>query len=291
MMSKQSYRPNQIHRTSKDTKGFTLIELLVVIGIIAILTGILLPAMGMAKKMAQSISCSANLRSLMLAWNVYAGDNDDKLLAAQSGMEGGKRPNWFSGGLSFSSDPVNWDIENDMKNSPLWSYVGKNPKIFKCPADKAKVTNNLGAIVPRVRSNSMSQVFGYGEWLNSSPANRGQEVWRTYSKLSRIVNPGNTWVFIDEHPDSINDAAFANACTGALSETTARIIDFPANYHNGACGFSFADGHALVRKWSGFKIKKAPVYFGLGGDIQLNVLAEDSWEDVRWMAENTTVKR
>ena len=279
---------NRIHQTANRGAGFTLIELLVVISIIAVLMGILMPALSTAKKMAQSISCTSNLRSLMVAWRMYADGNDDKLLAAESGLAG--RPNWFSGGLSYSSDPVNWDIENDMTNSPLWSYVGRNPKIFKCPADMAKVTNSLGGTVKRVRSNSMSQVFGRGGWLDKT-YNEGQQVWRTYSKLSTIINPVKTWVFVDEHPDSINDAAFANACTGATSELRAQIIDFPANYHNGACGFSFADGHAVVHKWTGSKIKDAPLFYGMDGGLQLNVPAETSWEDVMWMAENTTVKK
>jgi prepilin-type N-terminal cleavage/methylation domain-containing protein/prepilin-type processing-associated H-X9-DG protein len=271
----------------KNRRGFTLIELLVVISIIAILMGILMPALSTAKKMAQSIACSSNLRSLTIGWRMYADQNDDKLLSAESGVK--DRPNWFTGGLSYSADPVNWDIQNDMTKSPLWSYVGKDPKIFKCPADKAKVTNNLGATVPRVRSNSMSQVFGRGGWLDKT-YNEGQQVWRTYSKLSTIVSPVKTWVFVDEHPDSINDAAFANACTGAWNQGTAQIIDFPANYHNGACGFSFADGHALVHKWTGAKIKNSPLFYGFNS-MQLNVPAETSWEDVKWMAERTTVKK
>ena len=272
----------------KKTRGFTLIELLVVIAIIAVLMGVLMPALGIAKKMAQSISCSSNLRSLMVAWRMYADGNDDKLVAAESGVK--NRPNWFSGGLSYSSDPVNWDIENDMKKSPLWPYVGKSAKIFKCPADMAKVTNDMGSTVNRVRSNSMSQVFGRGGWLDKN-YNEGQQVWRTYSKLTTIINPAKTWVFVDEHPDSINDAAFANACTDASSQGGAQIIDFPANYHNGKCGFSFADGHAIVHKWTGAKIREAPLNYGAGGSLLLNVPAETSWEDVRWMAENTTVRK
>jgi prepilin-type N-terminal cleavage/methylation domain-containing protein/prepilin-type processing-associated H-X9-DG protein len=233
----------------KKTRGFTLIELLVVIAIIALLMGILMPSLSAAKKMAQSIACSSNLRSLTIAWRMYADDNDDKLVGCQDGMPG--RPNWISGNLNFTSAPVNWDLENDLVNSPLWSYAGKAPKVFKCPADKAKVTDNMGRSVPRVRSNSMSQVFGYGEWLNSSPSSRQQDVWHTYSKFTSIVRPANTWVFIDEHPDSINDAAFANACTDASNPDAARIIDFPANYHGDSCGFSFADGHAIVHKHKG----------------------------------------
>jgi prepilin-type N-terminal cleavage/methylation domain-containing protein/prepilin-type processing-associated H-X9-DG protein len=287
IMSEQYDRSKQTHKTRNHGAGFTLIELLVVISIIAILMGILMPALSTAKKMAQSITCSSNLRTLMIAWRMYADGNDDKLLAAESGVK--NRPNWFSGGLSYTSDPVNWDPENDMTKSPLWSYVGKNPKIFKCPADMAKVTNSMGAAVKRVRSNSMSQVFGRGGWLDKT-YNEGQQVWRTYSKLSTIINPTKTWVFVDEHPDSINDAAFANACTDAASPSAAQIIDFPANYHNGACGFSFADGHAVVHKWTGKKIKEAPLFYGAGG-LQLNVPAETSREDVMWMAENTTVRK
>jgi len=267
--------------------GFTLIELLVVIAIIALLMGILMPALQRVRKMARGIACTSNLRSLMIAWRLYADSNDDKLVGCQDGMPG--RPNWISGTLTFTSDPGNWDIGTYLVGSPLWTYAGKNPKIFKCPADMAKVTNSKGQRVPRIRSNSMSQVFGYGEWLNSSPSNRQQNVWRTYSKLSGIVSPARTWVFVDEHPDSINDAAFANACTDASNPTAARIIDYPASYHGGACGFSFADGHSVIHKWEGTKIKEAPLYYGTS-TLQLNVVAEDSWVDVQWMAENTTVK-
>jgi len=273
----------------KETRGFTLIELLVVISIIAVLMGILMPSLQRARKTAQGIACTSNLRSLMMAWRMYADSNDDKLVGCQDGMPGG-RPNWISGWLNFSSDPVNWDLQNDLTKSPLWPYAGMNPKVFRCPADKAKVTNNEGRSVPRVRSNSMSQVFGFGEWLNSSPSNRQQDVWRTYSKFTKIVHPAKTWVFVDEHPDSINDAAFANACTNASDPSTARIIDFPANYHGGSCGFSFADGHAIIHKWAGSKIRDAPVSYGAGG-LQLNVPAEDSWVDVEWMADNSTVRK
>lgn len=272
-----------------ETRGFTLIELLVVIAIIALLMGILMPALQRVRKMAQGIACTSNLRSLMIAWRMYADSNDDRLVGCQDGMPAG-RPNWISGTLSFSSDPVNWDLQNNLVNSPLWSYVGENPSVFKCPADKAKVVDGQGRSVPRVRSNSMSQVFGFGEWLNSSPSSRDQDVWRTYSKFTNIVSPVRTWVFVDEHPDSINDAAFANACTDASNEAAARIIDYPANYHGGSCGFSFSDGHAVIHKWEGSKIKNAPIYYG-AQTLQLNVPAEDSWIDVKWMAENTTVKK
>lgn len=156
-------------------------------------------------------------------------------------------------------------------------YIGHTFSIWKCPADKVTVLDNQRRRVPRVRSNSMSQVFDYGSWL---PTSR----WRTYSKLSHIVIPTKTWVLVDEHPDSINDAACAVqiALPGAR---TAQIIDFPASYHNGACGLSFADGHAEIHKWRGSTIK-APVR---NVSMALNVPARDSVQDIIWWSEHTTV--
>jgi prepilin-type processing-associated H-X9-DG protein len=133
---------------------------------------------------------------------------------------------------------------------------------------------------PRVRSNSMSQVFDVGSWL---PPDK----YQVFARSTQIVNPGKTFVFVDEHPDSINDAAFAvqMALPGA---TTARIIDFPASYHGSACGFSFADGHSEVHKWIGSKIK-APVQNT--GTMALNVDAGDSVPDVLWLSSVTTVPK
>jgi hypothetical protein len=202
----------------------------------------------------------------------------------------GNRSNWCSGDLDFSNARANWDPTNNLVRSPMWLYTGRSAAIYKCPADLATVKNNQGATVPRVRSISMSQVFGWGEWLDGSGSGRGQRVWFTYEKLSGIQNASKTWVFVDEHPDSINDAAFANQCTRA-DTPQAQIIDFPANYHNGACGFSFSDGHSEIHRWLGSKIRSAKIYYGRGGDLALNVPAGDSWKDVMWMMENSTVRR
>jgi prepilin-type N-terminal cleavage/methylation domain-containing protein/prepilin-type processing-associated H-X9-DG protein len=268
--------------------GFTLIELLVVIAIIAILASMLLPALAKAKSKADGIKCMNNTKQLALAWILWAGDNEEKLLACQDGMPG--RSNWISGNLDWDADDAN---RTYLDRSPLFKYIGNSYEVFKCPADKGQVLatrDGVRARYPRIRSNSMSQVFGYGEWLDKAN-NRNQNRWYTYDSLNNIHRPSNTYVFVDEHPNSINDAAYANACTGADAPGTAQIIDFPANYHNGACGFSFADGHSEIKSWKGGKIRNAKVTQGNNSNFPLNVPAGDSWVDVRWMKENTTVER
>ena len=274
--------------------GFTLIELLVVIAIIAILAGMLLPALSKAKSKGQGIMCMNNTRQLALGFIIYADDHNETLLACLDGLPG--RVNWIQGDLQT------WDANaadpRYLTNSPLFSYVGRSQSVFQCPADKSvvKVSNR---IVRRIRSNSMSQVFAWGDWLDGSSSGRNQTKWRTYAKLSDIVIPTKTFVFVDEHPNSINDAAFATQCTGADSPSTARIIDIPANYHNGACGFSFADGHSEIKRWqskssghdTGRGLFNMPVYFTGARNLTLNFPAREAWVDAKWMADNTTVPR
>jgi prepilin-type N-terminal cleavage/methylation domain-containing protein/prepilin-type processing-associated H-X9-DG protein len=277
-------RPGGIFR-----RGFTLIELLVVIAIIAILAALLLPALAKAKTKAQGTMCLSNNKQLMLAWRMYADDQNDRLVAALGVSFQPNRPSWFTGGLNYKANNAsNWDINQDMVNSPLWPYTAKSRGIFKCPADLATVPVGTQRL-PRVRSNSMSQVFGTGEWLDKSYQKDGQKIWQIYDKMTGIVIPTKTWVLMDEHPDSINDAALAVACTDA-NTASAQIIDYPANYHNGACGIAFSDGHAEIHKWRGSKIKNAPILYQ-DDVLALNVPAGDSWRDISWWASVTTVRK
>jgi prepilin-type processing-associated H-X9-DG protein len=128
----------------------------------------------------------------------------------------------------------------------------------------------------------MSQVFDDGTWLPASS-------WRVYRTSSSIINPVKTWVLLDEHPDSVNDPAFAVEMAKPDAKNP-QIIDVPASYHNGACGFSFSDGHSEIHKWRGSRIK-VPVKNGTPVLPLPLGPARDSAVDVIWMSENTTASK
>jgi prepilin-type N-terminal cleavage/methylation domain-containing protein/prepilin-type processing-associated H-X9-DG protein len=271
--------PSRRYRQEKPLPpGFTLIELLVVIAIIAILAGMLLPALSRAKAKAQGIACMNHHRQLLLAWRMYVDDNRETLPYVKHGPY-----EWVGGWLDFAgSNRENWDPELNLKTSILWPYCGQSVGIFKCPADRSRV-NARGQSLPRVRTMSMLNfVGGRGEGLALGWNSDG---WRIYRKSTDFVNPGpsGTFVFLDEREDSINDGMFVVDMSG-YPTSPAWLVDSPASYHGGSGGLSFADGHSELKRWRTSFVLQLP----LPGQVRPYPTSAPGNSDVAWLQERTT---
>ena len=289
-------------------RGFTLVELLVVIAIIAIMAAMLMPVLSRVKQKAQGTSCLNNGKQLMIALHVYTAENND--LYPPNPDDGNSEPgyNWCSGSAGIGqSAEFNPDILLDPTRSLLIKNLGNDPKVFKCPADTREGlyqgTNPslIGQIIPAARTFSMSQNVGTvdpqfdayeagltnwghtgvpnlsvnGPWLDGTYHHRRNTPWRTFGKSTDIGAPGpaELWVFVDEDPIGLNDAAFA---VDMVNETWR---DAPGSFHNFGCGFAFADGHSETHQWQYHARKEI-------GDIT-DPKDEADWQ---WLTAHTSAK-
>ncbi len=292
----------------KLKRAFTLIELLVVIAIIGILAAMLLPVLSRAKQTAQGTQCLNNGKQMMTAMTLYTSESND--LFPPNPDDGNTLPgyNWCSGHAGIGQpEEFNPDVLKDPNRSLLMPYLNGNVAVFKCPADKRMGPYQgtdpalAGQQVPAARTFSMSQavgtidpqydITGYGgphsgipnlsvngPWLNNQYTHRRNSPWSTYGKMSSIGVPGPSmlWVLVDEDVNGLNDAAFAFGMEKPV------WYDAPGTYHNGGCGFAFADGHSETHRWMSRTEK---------GSNGVDITDPGDQQDWEWMQQRTSARR
>jgi prepilin-type N-terminal cleavage/methylation domain-containing protein/prepilin-type processing-associated H-X9-DG protein len=219
----------------RGREGFTLIELLVVIAIIAVLMAILMPALNRAREQGKRAVCLNNLRQLSVAWNVYADDNDEKMVNGDTGeytamySPGGGHYNETSWVLK---DWRTEDMEvkkNAILDGALFPYC-KDLKLYKCP------TGMRGEL----RTYAVIDAMNCKGWTDRA----GMEGSVMLKKRTDIHNPIQRFVFLDD--GGVGDAHLGGWTCYVRDECW---WDPPPIRHGVGTNFSFADGHSEYWKW------------------------------------------
>jgi prepilin-type N-terminal cleavage/methylation domain-containing protein/prepilin-type processing-associated H-X9-DG protein len=266
-------------------RGFTLIELLVVIAIVGLLASLLLPVLARTKNKATQLACGNQVRQLAIAWTLYANDNGDTLAYNLGATEilqmlgRGERYNWANSVLNWELDSHN---TNQLLNTQaaLGEYLAGNAHVFLCPSDRVvSGIQKQAGWTRRSRSYSMNAMVGDAGEFTRTGVNVNNPYYRQYLKFEQILSPAETFVFVEEHPDSVNDGYFLNKA-GELE-----WHDLPASWHNQAANLVFADAHIESKVWRNISTRKP--HRPDGADLPFAIDAVEA-EDYFWLMRRTS---
>ena len=302
MQTLQRHKAN--HPGSSESRAFTFTELLVVIAVLALLLLVMIPARADSRNKSKGVRCLDNMRQIMNAVMLYTHDNHD--LFPPNPDDGTAVPghNWCAGQAGAgAANEFNSEILANPQRCLITTYLNTNVSVFRCTADlrvglyQGTNSSKFGTIVPAARSIAMNQAVGTicpgfnsgsghsgaptmsvnGPWLDSAYSNRRNSPYRTYGRLSDLVVPGPSklWVMLEEDPRSINDAGF---CFGMNS---AEWIDFPSTQHGMSCVVGFADGHVELHKWTDSRTR-VPIPI-----LRIAALGSADWA---WLRDRTSAR-
>lgn len=273
----------------RSTSGFTLIELLVVVAIIALLTAILIPALHIAKQQAGSSACLMNEKQLVLAWLMYAEDNDYLMCGPMTGIVGSPRYDWVGPPRDLVSDAPktsNFTAQEEIRgieNGTLFPYY-KKAKLLNCPTDKRSVRTPT---YPGYGGTGGYRTYSLPYHLNApvpeltgryGPAAGNDRLVR----VTELKNASSTYVVVEE-----NDNRDYNMDAWAFDPYQFILIDTIAVFHNNVTMFGYADGHAARKTWSDPRTQRWSNEIRDGIRYpDMTGLSDPDNPDIRWLANH-----
>ena len=271
--------------------AFTRVDLVAVVSVIVVLGMLAVPLRGDAQSESDTVICRTNKRQLVRAAHLYTMDHGGLLPLNGSSDSGVPGRNWVTYNTDRPPGATNTSSLANPSTSLLANYLERMSRPFQCPADRAYIRLSPYSFVPRARSVSMNNAVGTdpmypksptpGNWLTGDFSHTANRVYRCFAKLSDMVKPppSGVFIFVDEHPDSINDGLFG--CVGPGPQSQMRWIDVPSSTHNGGAAFGMGDGSALIHQW------RAPM--AVTGQFNPPPLST-SMPDLVWLANITTAR-
>jgi len=261
----------------KQKQGFTLVELLVVIAIIALLMGILMPALSRARDQAKTIVCRSNLKNLALGWVMYVDDNEGNLIEGETSDD--SKPlltGWAKYAMGSETDFVDREKEG-IKNGNLWPYI-RNLDVYNCPADRA-MKNHAGETTDIKKALFRSYAIPGGMNGNHSKYSPGVEV----KIFVNIKKPAEKYVFVEE--DHVGEDN-GNWGSWILDPGADKWWDGMAILHHKKACLAFADGHAEIHTW----VDKSTIEEMGNQHLQGVTPAANEGEDLKYMQDHYALR-